>query len=90
MCKSISNYIPILGLNVDGVELATPPEDQELAQKFSSMWIIVEQAIANIKDWAATCETLHLPLIKTHNLYEYHHCVWTVVSVLVNESWCLA
>ncbi len=69
---------------------ATPPEDQELARKFSSVRIIVEQAIADIKDWAATRETLRLPSIKTHNLYEYHHRVWTVVSVLVNESRRLA
>lgn len=60
-------------------------EESRLAyHQFSSMCIIIKQVISMIKDWAATCETLHLPTTHLEDLYEFHHCVWTVVSVFVN------
>lgn len=40
----------------------------------------IEQAITDVKDWAATHETLHLPMTSLQEVLDFHHQVWTVVS----------
>jgi len=83
-----TSFLSYQGLEVDGVNLLTPPtysaESQEAYQRFSSVRIIVEQVIGKIKDWAAARETLRLPTTNTADLLDFHHWVWTVVAVFVN------
>jgi len=83
-----ASFLSYQGLDVDGVNLLTPPtysaDSQAAYQRFSSVRIIVEQVIEKIKDWATTCETLRLPTTSTADLLDFHYQVWTVVAVFVN------
>jgi hypothetical protein len=81
-------WVYCAGLAKDGVQILTPltykMESQLLYCKFSLVQIVIEQVIGMIKDWAAAQETLHLPTTCVEELYDFHHHVWTVVSVFVN------
>ncbi len=47
--------------------------------------MMVENAIANIKDFHATKATLHFPLSDWHVALKIYHKIWTVIAVLVNK-----
>jgi hypothetical protein len=55
-------------------------------REHASLHIIIEQAIGEVKDWAAAQETICMPPNNLENLKQFHHQVWTVISVSINET----
>jgi hypothetical protein len=75
-----------LGSN-EGIHIMVPLTSvPAMYREHASLRIIVEQAIGEVKDWAAARETIRMPPNNPENLKQFHHRVWTVVSVFVNES----
>jgi hypothetical protein len=66
--------------------MVPPTSIPAMYHEHASLHIIVEQAIGEVKDWAAAQETIRCPPNNLENLKQFHHQVWTVVSVFINET----
>jgi hypothetical protein len=64
---------------------STPTEQTPLRNAFSHFRIIVENVIANLKDWAICRERLRIPVDLTGTIQLFHRKAWTIASVLSNR-----
>ena len=66
-----------------------PPRYTRRHSAFSHYRIKVENAIANIKNFAITSSKLRIPIQKRNKILSFHHKAWTIASVFVNRCYNL-
>ncbi len=75
------------GLTQKGIKIHTTPTDcsDPLYKLMSSKRILVENRIADCKDWLALKHEIRLSPKKTEALLASHHKKWVVVAALLND-----
>jgi hypothetical protein len=75
------------GLVQKGIKIHTTPTDRNdpLYKLMSSKRILVENRIADCRDWLALKQELRLSPKKTEALLTSHHKKWVIVAALLND-----
>ena len=69
--------------------IAPPPRFTPRHAAFAHYRIKVENAIANIKNFAITSAKLRIPLNSKQNILDFHQKAWVIASVFVNNTYKL-
>lgn len=74
------------GLSNEGIRISTPPNSKnyELYSLFSKYRVIVENRIADCKDWRICKDQLRLKITNSEEILIEHHKYWTIVAAFVN------
>jgi hypothetical protein len=69
-----------------GPKIIVPPSrNSPLYSEFSAIRIVVENALADIKDWRCCKDDIRDPVNNVEKVLERHHKKWVVVSVFKND-----
>jgi hypothetical protein len=74
------------GLRQDGIKIDTPPShEEEIYKLFSSRRIVIENVMADLKDWRALKGEMRMKAKNKEKLLKTHHMMYTVVAVFLND-----
>jgi hypothetical protein len=73
------------GLDVYGIKIDTFGGRDSFYQIFSQKRILIENLIADLKDWRALKEPMRVKVKNSEQLLEIHHMQWTIVAVFHNN-----
>jgi hypothetical protein len=73
------------GLDVYGIKIDIFGGRDSFYQIFSQKRILIENLIANLKDWRALKELMKVKVKNNKQLLEIYHMQWTIVAIFHNN-----